>query len=99
MSVVMCLGVIKHFYSFKLDIYCFLELKADNNNLCTVAFSNHTDYTLHWTNLQISSCNLLMLVINSQQSDTHLSDLNNLMNTFTPFCYKRACVLWLINSG
>ena len=35
-------GIIKHFYYFELDILCFLELKADNNNLCTVAYSNHT---------------------------------------------------------
>ena len=34
----MCFGIIKHFYYFELDILCFLELKADNNYLCTVAF-------------------------------------------------------------
>ena len=60
----MCFGKIKHFYYFELDILCFLELKADNNNLWTVAFSNHT-------NRQISSCNLLgfnkIIVIDSQQ--------------------------------
>ena len=94
----MCFGIIKHFYYFELGILCFLELKADNNNPCTVAFSNHTN-NLHWTNRQISSCNLLRLVIDSQQYDNHLSDLNNLMNTFTPLCYKRACGFWLINSG
>ena len=63
----MCFGIIKHFYYFKLDILCFLELKADNDNLCTVAFSNHTNNSLHWTNRQISSCNLPRLVIDSIQ--------------------------------
>ena len=43
----------------ELDILCFLELKADNNNFCTVAYSNHTNTSLYWTNHQISSCNLL----------------------------------------
>ena len=47
----MCFGIIKHFYYFELDILCFLELKADYNNLCTVAFSNHTNNSLHWTDL------------------------------------------------
>ena len=42
----MCFGIIKHFYYSELDILCFLELKADNNNLCTVAFSNHTNNSL-----------------------------------------------------
>ena len=39
----MCFGIIKHFYYFELDILCFLELKADTNNLCTAAISNHTN--------------------------------------------------------
>ena len=54
--------MIKHFYCFELDILCFLELKADNNKICTAAFSIHTNNSQHWTNRQISSCNLLMQV-------------------------------------
>ena len=42
----MCFGIIKHFYYVELDILCFLELKANNNNLCTVAFSNHTNISV-----------------------------------------------------
>ena len=76
----MCFGKIKHFYYVKLDILCFLELnlKADNNNLCTVTFSIHTNKSA-LTGQTVRSVHVIYSG-DSQQLDNHLSDLNNLMN-------------------
>ena len=80
----MCFRIIKHFYYFELDILCFLELKADNNNLCTGAFQIIQTVSIGQTVRLVPVIYSYRLVIDSQQEDTHLSDLNKLMNTFTP---------------
>ena len=80
----MCFRIIKHFYYFELDILCFLELEADNNNLCTAAFQIIQTVCIGQTVRLVPVIYSYRLVIDSQQEDNHLSDLNKLMNTFTP---------------
>ena len=80
----MCFRIIKHFYYFELDILCFLELKADNNNLCTTAFQIIQTVCIGQTVRFVPVIYSYRLVIDSQKEDNHLSDLNKLMNTFTP---------------